>query len=117
MTSLTISDRNLEMIKLAQLKYQKEFRQYIPKAVFQLQDAESLTYESQSFDTVIDTFGLCACEDPIRALREMARVTKPDGRILLLEHGRGKYPWLNEILDKDAMTHAKVFSYDLYYWS
>ena len=111
MTSLTISDRNLEMIQCAQTKYQRTYRYHLPKTIFQLQDVENLTYESQSFDTVIDTFGLCACEDPVQALKEMARVTKPEGKILLLEHGRGKYSWMNEILDKDATTHAKVCAF------
>ncbi len=30
---------------------------------------------------------------------------KPGGRILLLEHGRAKYGWLNSILDRDAAKH------------
>ena len=42
----------------------------------------------RSFDTVVDTFGLCSVEDPRRALEEMAAACKPNGKIILIEHGR-----------------------------
>lgn len=63
--------------------------------------AESLPYADETFDTVVDTFGLCSFYDPVKALQEMARVCKRDGRILLLEHGRN--PAIPEIYrDPDA---------------
>lgn len=42
----------------------------------------------RSFDTVVDTFGLCSVEDPKRALEEMAAACKPSGKLILIEHGR-----------------------------
>ncbi|KAG1654359.1 hypothetical protein FOA52_011293 [Chlamydomonas sp. UWO 241] len=58
-----------------------------------------------SFDTVIDAFGMCSHDDPVQVLREAARVCKPDGKILLLQHGRGYYDWLNAQLDESAPKH------------
>ena len=70
-------------------------------------DAQAMSkVKSASVDVVVDTFGLCSFDDPVGALREMARVTKSDGRVLLIEHGRSEYGWLNNILDHFADAHA-----------
>jgi ubiquinone/menaquinone biosynthesis C-methylase UbiE len=49
---------------------------------------ESLPFEDDSFDTVALTLVLCTVPDPPAALREIARVLKPGGRFLFLEHVR-----------------------------
>lgn len=51
-------------------------------------DAQALEFEDDSFDTVISSLSTCTFPDPVAALREMERVCSPDGRILLVEHGR-----------------------------
>jgi ubiquinone/menaquinone biosynthesis C-methylase UbiE len=51
-------------------------------------DAQALEFPDDSFDTVISALSTCTFPDPVAALREMERVCAPDGRILLLEHGR-----------------------------
>ena len=76
---------------------------------FRRMDATELAFRDGSFDTVVDTFGLCSCDRPVQALREMARVCRPaeeGGQILLLQHGRSPYNWLTAILDRHAPRHA-----------
>jgi methyltransferase OMS1 len=71
-------------------------------------DASKLEFPDGYFDTVVDTFGLCSFDDPVQVLKEMARVCRPDGKILLLEHGRSKsVDALSRYLDKHAERHAK----------
>jgi ubiquinone/menaquinone biosynthesis C-methylase UbiE len=51
-------------------------------------DAQCLAFPDKSFDTVAVSLGLCTIPDPEAALREMSRVCKPDGQMVLLEHVR-----------------------------
>jgi SAM-dependent methyltransferase len=48
--------------------------------------ATELPMEDQSVDTVVGTYVLCTIPDPGAALAEVARVLRPDGRLLFLEH-------------------------------
>jgi len=49
-------------------------------------DAQALEFPDASFDTVLCAFGLCAIPDERRAIAEMARVLRPGGRLLLVDH-------------------------------
>ncbi len=48
---------------------------------------ERIPMETSRFDTVVVTYTLCTIADVHAALREMARVLKPGGRLLFCEHG------------------------------
>ena len=74
---------------------------------FEVMDAEHLAFADQYFDTVVDSLTLCTFPDPIVALRELARVCKPAGRILLLEHGRSDRAGLGRWQDRWAARHAQ----------
>jgi len=54
---------------------------------FLVETAEAISLEDDSVDTVLSTFTFCTIPDLARALGEMSRVLKPDGRILFFEHG------------------------------
>ncbi|RKO95109.1 S-adenosyl-L-methionine-dependent methyltransferase [Caulochytrium protostelioides] len=77
------------------------------KAEFKNWDSQQLPVADNTYDTVVDTFGLCSVPDPVKALREMERVAKPGAPIILLQHGRSRHGWLNTALDKTAEDHAQ----------
>ena len=56
-------------------------------AEFMRQDIESLSFPENTFDTIVSTLTLCGYEDPLHVLRQFKSWCKPDGRILLMEHG------------------------------
>ena len=57
-------------------------------------NAERLDFAGDRFDTVTTSLMLCTLPDPTLALQEMARVCKPEGLIVLLEHVRVRNPIL-----------------------
>lgn len=65
-------------------------------------DAEELEFADSSFDTVISTLSTCSFYDPIKALQEIRRVCRPDGKILLIEHGRSSWGWIASYQDRHA---------------
>jgi len=51
------------------------------------ESAERLSLDDRSVDTIVMTWALCTIPNPARALREMGRVLKPQGRMIFIEHG------------------------------
>lgn len=49
-------------------------------------DAQHLKFKDRSFDYVVCTFVLCSVPEPVGALKEMKRVCKKRGKIIMLEH-------------------------------
>jgi SAM-dependent methyltransferase len=48
--------------------------------------ADALSFPDATFDAVVSTLVLCSVDDPRRALLEIRRVLRPDGRLLFIEH-------------------------------
>jgi ubiquinone/menaquinone biosynthesis C-methylase UbiE len=63
-----------------------------------LMDAQALAFKDESFDTVIATFVFCSVPDPVAGLRELRRVLRPDGQLLLLEHVRAEQPLVGALM-------------------
>jgi ubiquinone/menaquinone biosynthesis C-methylase UbiE len=62
--------------------------------------ASDLPFPDASFDTAVVTFVLCSVPEQAAALAEIARVTRPGGRLLFLEHVRADDPTLASKQDR-----------------
>lgn len=63
--------------------------------------AERIPLEDHTVDTIVSTWTMCTIPDIRRALEEMRRVLKPNGRLLFVEHGLAPEPrvqkWQNRL--------------------
>ena len=60
-------------------------------------DAQNLTFADDSFDIVYAPYLVSVVPDPVRVVREMRRVCKPGGRIIILNHFRSANPILSRL--------------------
>ena len=80
---ITAIDLSKEMLELAKNKAKK----LDVKVDFRIGDSQKLNFGHRKFDYVVDSLGMCTFSNPIKALKEMKRVCKKNGKIILLEHG------------------------------
>ena len=76
-------------------------------------DIETLPYPDESFDTVTATCVFCSVGDPVRGLREAARVVRPTGQVLLYEHVRPTNPVLGAVADVVSPLTRRLFGPEL----
>lgn len=84
------SDFCEEMLAVAP---RKAARQNLP-VTFELGDVQALKYEDGSFDVCSIAYGIRNVSNVETAIREMARVTKPGGSVMILETGEVTNPVL-----------------------
>jgi methyltransferase OMS1 len=120
--SLTAVDKSAEMLKIAKEKLAKiqpaisDVNWVVSDATEEIPSPPGTANKKGDgskggkYDTVVQTMGLCSVDDPVALLKNLGNCVKEEeGRILLLEHGRGSWNWLNGVLDRFAESHAKEF--------
>ncbi len=69
-------------------------------------DAQNMEFDDHTFDEVVATFVFCSVPDPVLGLSEARRVTKPGGKLFLLEHMLSKNKLIAAVMKKmDAPLH------------
>jgi demethylmenaquinone methyltransferase / 2-methoxy-6-polyprenyl-1,4-benzoquinol methylase len=76
-------DPSAKMLEVGQKKLDAE--QLAERIELAVGDAQGLNFPDRSFDGVSIAFGIRNVPDRLKGLKEMARVTKPGGRIAILE--------------------------------
>lgn len=91
---LTGIDFSPKMVEIARKKA-------IGKSNIQLleMDAENMDFTDNSFDTVVTSCVFCSVPNPVKGLKEIRRVCKNDGKILMLEHVRSQKKVVGELMD------------------
>ncbi len=78
------TDLNEQMLSYAPSKA----REQGADVAFLRADVESLPFATNEFDVCSIAFGIRNVDHPLQALREMARVVRPGGRVVILEFGQ-----------------------------
>ena len=81
-------------------KARERAREQNVAVTFEEADLCSLPFADRAFDTAVATFVFCSMPDPVACLREMGRVTRPGGRILLMDHVRIESPLIGFLMDR-----------------
>jgi phosphatidylethanolamine/phosphatidyl-N-methylethanolamine N-methyltransferase len=71
-------------------------------------DATVMAFCDDEFDSAVATYTISAVPDPVGVLREMRRVVKPGGNIVLLNHFRSQRPLLGRIEDLVAPVCTRL---------
>jgi ubiquinone/menaquinone biosynthesis C-methylase UbiE len=79
---ITAIDFSEKMLNRARQKAEE----YNVKVDLQQADVQNMSFEDDTFETVVATFVFCSVPDPVKGLKEIGRVCKPGGKVLLLEH-------------------------------
>ncbi|HJX50935.1 methyltransferase type 11 [Candidatus Pacearchaeota archaeon RBG_13_36_9] len=85
-TYVTGIDASKEMLNQARKKHSKAWIE------LKEMDLHSLNFPDNYFDAAILTFTLCVLKDPVKAIQEIVRVTKPNSKIAILDYCKSRNP-------------------------
>jgi demethylmenaquinone methyltransferase/2-methoxy-6-polyprenyl-1,4-benzoquinol methylase len=95
--SMHVTDINASMLALGKERAINE--NFFHNCNFALASGESLPYQDQTFDLVTVGFGLRNFTDKEKGLKEMTRVLKPDGVLLILEFSKPTNSFFSKVYD------------------
>lgn len=78
-TAIDISGGMLERAK-------SKIQGYADFLVLMQADVMNLPFKDEKFDSAVSTFVFCSVPNPVKGLKEIYRVLKPEGKMYLLEH-------------------------------
>lgn len=105
MCQLTGIDLSQEMLDKAVERVQTLA---MPNVRLKVMDATSLDFGDNEFDKAIATYTISAVPDPVAVLREMRRVVKPGGVIVILNHFRSERRLVGWLEDRVAPVCTRL---------
>jgi phosphatidylethanolamine/phosphatidyl-N-methylethanolamine N-methyltransferase len=80
----------------------------MPNVTLKVMDATKLDFADNEFDKALATYTISAVPDPVAVLREMRRVVKPGGVIVLLNHFRSERKFAGHLEDLVAPVCTRL---------
>jgi phosphatidylethanolamine/phosphatidyl-N-methylethanolamine N-methyltransferase len=105
---LTGIDLSSEMLRQAERRVSRSDLQNIQ--LFQM-NAQKLEFGINTFDQCVAMYVASVTPNPVKMVREMKRVTKPGGRLFILNHFSRKNSWLS-FFEKTLSSHARHFGFE-----
>ena len=102
---LTGIDLSADMLDKAVERAQKLA---MPNAALKVMDATSMDFAENEFDKAVATYTISAVPDPVAVLREMRRVVKPGGTLVILNHFRSDRRFLGFVEDLMAPVCTRL---------
>jgi phosphatidylethanolamine/phosphatidyl-N-methylethanolamine N-methyltransferase len=96
-------DLSTDMLKLARKRMKKSSHGNI-EALLEM-DATSLAFQDNHFDIVVASYVLTVVPNPAKVIHELARVTKPGGTVLIVNHFSVE-SGLRGAIEKSLAKHA-----------
>lgn len=91
-TGIDFSSKMLEKARKKSQKLNQEIR------LIQM-DAQNMEFEDNSFDSVYTTCVFCSVPNPVKGLKEIRRICKENGKIVMLEHVRSEKQLIGALMD------------------
>ncbi|MBG9543962.1 methyltransferase type 11 [Cytobacillus firmus] len=94
LTGVDFSEGMLNLARKKKKKLQVDFKVNLMNA-----DIQVLPFPDNTFDSIVSTCVFCSVPDPVKGLKELKRVCKPEGEIFMIEHMRSSNPLAGVLMD------------------
>ncbi|MFE4524269.1 class I SAM-dependent methyltransferase [Cytobacillus firmus] len=94
LTGVDFSEGMLNLARKKKKKLQVDFKVNLMNA-----DIQVLPFPDNTFDSIVSTCVFCSVPDPVKGLKELKRVCKPEGEIFMIEHMRSSSPLAGVLMD------------------
>jgi phosphatidylethanolamine/phosphatidyl-N-methylethanolamine N-methyltransferase len=80
----------------------------MPTVTLKVMDAAAMDFADNEFDKAVATYTISAVPDPVRVLRQMRRVVKPGGALVILNHFRSERRFAGRLEDLVAPVCTRL---------
>ncbi|MBG9653820.1 class I SAM-dependent methyltransferase [Bacillus firmus] len=94
LTGVDFSEGMLNIARKKKKKLQVDFKVILMNA-----DIQVLPFPDNTFDSIVSTCVFCSVPDPVKGLKELKRVCKPEGEIFMIEHMRSSNHLAGVLMD------------------